>query len=41
MSISGGEDEDEEDDLHLVPPTPLNRRFECCMSLPTEKCSIM
>lgn len=38
MSVSGGEEEEE--DLHLVPPTPVYKRFGCC-GVPTDKCSLM
>lgn len=40
LSISG---DDDEDDLHLVPPAPLRRSYECCKlpSAGTEKCSVM
>ena len=36
MSISG--DEDEEEDLHLVPPQTIYRKFSCC---PFTLCVIM
>lgn len=39
MSVSGGEEEEEED-LHLVPPTPVYKRFGCC-GVQTDRCSLM
>lgn len=37
MSVSGPEDED---DLHLVPPLPVYKKFGCC-GAQTDKCIIM